>query len=226
MTATGLQLFTALLLLDAKVSFCEADRHWVLGQIDWSALAHQKDLNSICLWWLQFPGWTKSPYSSLPFPPFLCIPSSLKSCHLIALLSWAEVHALSHYFCFFAFLFFFFTFPPYAHTDNSKKMKSCFSKVNWFLFRCIACIIAKQRGLLHCVLFLKFAPQKFRRKWIELDEQFFWGDKRRRLKQKQNTVHDNVLLVIDWKAGFVTVIIPASCILLVIEEKVIKVELI
>lgn len=66
LTEPGLQLFTLLLLLDAKVSFCEADRHWAVGQIDWSALAHQKDLNSICLWWLQFPGWTKSPCSSLP----------------------------------------------------------------------------------------------------------------------------------------------------------------
>lgn len=85
-----------LLLLDAKVSFCAADRHWVVGQIDWSALAHQKDLNSICLWWLQFPGWTKSPHSSLALsfplrcdPPSLSpsIPSSLKSCHLISLLN-------------------------------------------------------------------------------------------------------------------------------------------
>lgn len=76
-----------LLLLDAKVSFCEADRHWVVGQIDWSALAHQKDLNSICLWWLQFPGWTKSPHSSLPCSLSLSIPSSLKSCHLISLLN-------------------------------------------------------------------------------------------------------------------------------------------
>lgn len=55
---------------------------------------------------------------------------------------------------------------------------------------------------------------------------YFLGDKLRSLKQKQNTVHDYVLLVMDWKAGFVTVVIPASCILLVIGEKVIKVELI
>lgn len=88
-----------LLLLDAKVSFCEADSRWVVHQIDWSALAHQKDLNSICLWWLQFPGWTKS-LSSPRQPPtlhfFLGSASLLKSCRLI---SWPNRRVPAHVRC-------------------------------------------------------------------------------------------------------------------------------
>lgn len=79
-------------------------------------------------------------------------------------------------------------------------------------------------GCADCIVFeVCFSKTQFRVDWIGWA--IFW-DKQRRLKQKQTTVQDNVLLVKDWKAGFVTVIIPASCILLVIEEKVIKVELI
>lgn len=161
-----------------------------------------------------------SPFPSLSLYSFL---AQELSSDCITQLGWGSCPLTL--FLFFCFFFCFFYFPPYACTDNSKKMKSCFSKVNWFPFCCIACIIAKQRRLLHCVVFEVSSSKTLSRvDWIGWAI-FFW-DKRRRLKQKQNTVHDNVLLVIDWKAGFVTVIIPASCILLVIEEKVIKVELI
>lgn len=73
----------------------------------------------------------KIPLLLSPFSlPFLSIPASLKSCHLISLLN---VHAPSHYLL--CFVFFVFV-PGFAHVDDSKEedkdlfFKSCLFQVS------------------------------------------------------------------------------------------------
>lgn len=165
-----------LLLLDAKVSFCEADRHWVVGQIDWSALAHQKDLNSICLWWLQFPGWTKSPLLlspllSLSQHPFLAQELSFNfitqqgrfmPCHICLSFVPRSVH---------------------ANLTKSYTAKNglFFKNIGCFRFSCIVCSVGLTTPKPKSSFLLKRAGRQLdahqpRCKWVQLDKlHFFLG---------------------------------------------------